>query len=237
MPALKDVLTKGLPEGYVPVENAPASTPPTDNPQEASSSARCPLPPTNADADSIRTFQKGSSTPQFRVMPLVPQSGGTTTVTTGGSTSGSGGGSGSSGSGGGTPTPTPTPAPTSQTISVTANVAPLGAVITQVTASRSFQLFSISANAGCCVRLYGNAAAQSVDNARAIDAPVPAELTQNIIIDVVFDTTPYFWTTQNIVGVNSDSPQGKTLYVTILNPTDTPLSNATVFITFLPLES
>jgi len=227
MPALKDVLTKGLPAGYVPVEETPPSTPPTDNPQEASSTARCPLPPTNADADSIRTFQKGSSTPQFRVMPLVPQTGGTTIVTSGGSTA-----SESSSSGGSTSTPA-----TAQTISVTVNIAPLDAVVTQVTASRSFQLFSISANAGCCVRLYGNATAQTTDNARAIDAPVPAELTQNILVDVVFDTTPYFWTTQNIVGVNADSPQGKTLYVTILNATDTPLSNVTVFITFLPLES
>jgi hypothetical protein len=229
MPALKDVLTKGLPAGYVFVENAPASTPPTDNPQEASSNARCPLPPTNADADSIRTFQKGSSTPQFRVMPLVPQTGGNAVVTEVSASSSTS--STSSGSGSTSTSATP------QTISVTANIAPLDAIVTQVTASRSFQLFSISANAGCCVRIYGNAAAQSIDNARAIDAPVPAELTQNIIIDVVFDTVPYFWTTQNIVGVNSDSPQGKTLYVTILNTTDTPLSNVTVFITFLPLES
>ena len=229
MPSLKDVLSKGLPEGYVPVENAPPAAPPTDDAQFSSSMARCPLPPTNADADSIRTFQKGSSTPQFRIMPIVPQSGGTTTVTESSSTSSSSGSSSSSSSSGTTLT--------AQTISVTANVAASEAVVTQVTASRSFQLFSISANAGCCVRLYGNAAAQSVDNARAIDAPVPAELTQNILIDVVFDTTPYFWTTQNIAGVNSDSPQGKTLYVTILNPTDTPLSNVTVFITFLPLES
>ena len=161
-------------------------------------------------------------------MPLVPQSGGTTTVVTGGATSSS------SGSSGGTPTPTPTP--TSQTISLTANIAPLGSIVTQVIAAKAFQLFSISANAGCCVRLYGSAVAQNTDNARAIDAPVPAELTQNIIVDVVFDVVPYFWNTQNIVGVNADSPQGKALYVTILNATDTPLSNVTVFITFLPLE-
>jgi hypothetical protein len=228
MPSLKDVLSKGLPEGYVPVDNAPPAAPPTDDAQFSSSMARCPLPPTNADADSIRTFQKGSSTPQFRVMPLVPQSGGTTTITEASSTSSSGSSSSSSGS---------STTPTAQTISVTVNVSASEAVVTQVTASRSFQLFSIATNAGCCVRLYGNAAAQSTDNARAIDAPVPAELTQNILVDVVFDTIPYFWTTQNIVGVNSDSPQGKTLYVTILNTTDTPLSNVTVFITFLPLES
>ena len=225
MPALKDVLSKGLPEGYVPVENAPPATSPVDDAQFSSPTVRCPLPPTNADADSLRTFQKGSSTPQFRVMPLPPQTGGSTTVTEGGSSSSS------SGSGGGTAVSVAT------TVSTTVNIPANGATITRIAATQSFQLLSISTNAPCCVRLYGNAAAQDTDSSRAIDAPVPAELTQNIIIDLVFDTTPYFWTTQNIMGVNADSPQGTTLYVTILNPNAVPISNLTVYITFLPLET
>ena len=225
MPALKDVLSKGLPEGYVPVENAPPATSPVDDAQFSSPTVRCPLPPTNADADSLRTFQKGSSTPQFRVMPLPPQTGGSTTVTEGGSSSSS------SGSGGGTAVSVAT------TVSTTVNIPANGATITRIAATQSFQLLSISTNAPCCVRLYGNAAAQDTDSSRAIDAPVPAELTQNIVIDLVFDTTPYFWTTQNIMGVNADSPQGTTLYVTILNPNAVPISNLTVYITFLPLET
>jgi hypothetical protein len=225
MPALKDVLSKGLPEGYVPVENAPPATSPVDDAQFSSPTVRCPLPPTNADADSLRTFQKGSSTPQFRVMPLPPQTGGSTTVTEGGSSSSS------SGSGGGTAVSVAT------TVSTTVNIPANGATITRIAATQSFQLLSISTNAPCCVRLYGNAAAQDTDSSRAIDAPVPAELTQNIIIDLVFDTAPYFWTTQNIMGVNADSPQGTILYITVLNPTAAPLSNATVYITYLPLET
>ena len=225
MPALKDVLSKGLPEGYVPVENAPPATSPVDDAQFSSPTVRCPLPPTNADADSLRTFQKESSTPQFRVMPLPPQTGGSTTVTEGGSSSSS------SGSGGGTAVSVAT------TVSTTVNIPANGATITRIAATQSFQLLSISTNAPCCVRLYGNAAAQDTDSSRAIDAPVPAELTQNIVIDLVFDTTPYFWTTQNIMGVNADSPQGTTLYVTILNPNAVPISNLTVYITFLPLET
>ena len=228
MPALKDVLTKGLPEGYVPVENAPTAPPatsPVDDAQFSSPTVRCPLPPTNADADSLRTFQKGSSTPQFRVMPLPPQTGGSTTVTEGGSSSSS------SGSGGGTAVSVAT------TVSTTVNIPANGATITRIAATQSFQLLSISTNAPCCVRLYGNAAAQDTDSSRAIDAPVSAELTQNIIIDLVFDTAPYFWTTQNIMGVNADSPQGTILYITVLNPTAAPLSNATVYITYLPLET
>ena len=225
MPALKDVLSKGLPEGYVPVENAPPATSPVDDAQFSSPTVRCPLPPTNADADSLRTFQKGSSTPQFRVMPLPPQTGGSTTVTEGGSSSSS------SGSGGGTAVSVAT------TVSTTVNIPANGATITRIAATQSFQLLSISTNAPCCVRLYGNAAAQDTDSSRAIDAPVSAELTQNIIIDLVFDTAPYFWTTQNIMGVNADSPQGTILYITVLNPTAAPLSNATVYITYLPLET
>ena len=231
MPALKDVLTKGLPEGYIPVENAPTAPPatsPVDDAQFSSPTVRCPLPPTNADADSLRTFQKGSSTPQFRVMPLPPQTGGSITVTEGGSSSSSGGSGGGSGG---------TAISAATTVSITANIPANGATITSIAATQSFQLLSISTNAPCCVRLYGNAAAQDTDSSRAIDAPVPAELTQNIVIDLVFDTTPYFWTTQNIMGVNADSPQGTTLYVTILNPNAVPISNLTVYITFLPLET
>jgi hypothetical protein len=109
-------------------------------------------------------------------------------------------------------------------------------VLTQITINRSFQLFSVAANAPCCVRLYGNAAAQSGDSSRPVDAPVPAELTQNIILDVVFDTAPFFWNTQNIVGFNANTPQGTTLYMTVLNLSSAPISNAGIFITFVPIE-
>jgi hypothetical protein len=231
MPALKDVLTKGLPEGYVPVENAPTAPPatsPVDDAQFSSSMVRCPLPPTNADADSLRTFQKGSSTPQFRVMPLPPQTGGTAEVTTGGASTSSSSSSSSSGS-----STSAVPMTAAVTVSVPAN----DAVLTRVTASRSFQLFSVGTTAPCNVRLYGTQGAQSSDVSRQVDAPVPAELTQNILLDVVFDTTPYSWNTQNIVGVNGDSPQSTNLYVSVFNPNPTPLSNVSIYVTYFPLES
>ena len=228
MPALKDVLTKGLPEGYVPVENAPPATSPVDDAQFSSSMVRCPLPPTNADADSLRTFQKGSSTPQFRVMPLPPQTGGAAVVTTGGASGGaSGGGSSSSGS----------VSAIVRTATVSVNIPANSAVLTRVAASRSFQLFSVGSTAPADVRLYGSQATQSSDSSRKIDAPVPAELTQGLLLDVVFDTVPYFWNTQNITGVNADSPQTTNLYVSVFNPNPIPLSNVTVYITYLPLES
>ena len=228
MPALKDVLSKGLPEGYVPVENAPNAPPatsPVDDAQFSSSMVRCPLPPTNADADSLRTFQKGSSTPQFRVMPLPPQTGGTSVVTTGGASTSSGGSS----SGG--------VSAIARTATVSVNIPANSAVLTRVAASRSFQLFSVGSTAPADVRLYGSQATQSSDSSRKIDAPVPAELTQGLLLDVVFDTVPYFWNTQNITGVNADSPQTTNLYVSVFNPNPIPLSNVTVYITYLPLES
>lgn len=227
MPALKDVLTKGLPAGYVPVDMSPSppGVQPDDQAQQSSSMARCPLPPTTADADSLRTFEKGSSTPQFRVMPIPPQNGGTTTVTTGSaSTSSSSSSSGSS------------TTSVAQTAAVTVSIPANSAILTRVTASRSFQLFSVGTTAPCDVRLYGNQGAQSADSSRQIDGPVPAELSQNIILDVVFDTTPYFWNTQNITGVNADSPQSTSLYVSVFNPQSTPVSNITVYITFVPIE-
>ena len=228
MPALKDVLSKGLPEGYVPVENAPPATSPVDDAQFSSSMVRCPLPPTNADADSLRTFQKGSSTPQFRVMPLPPQTGGAA-VTTGGVSGGASTSSGGSSSG--------SVSAIVRTATVSVNIPANSAALTRVAASMSFQLFSVGSTAPVEVRLYGRQATQSSDSSRHIDAPVPAELTQGLLLDVVFDTVPYFWNTQNIAGVNADSPQTTNLYVSVFNPNPVPLSNVTVYITYLPLES
>jgi len=227
MPPLKDVLTKGLPAGYVPVEGTPPPPQPSDDAQFSSPRSRSPLPPTNADADSLRTFQKGSSTPQFRNLPLPPPTSATTSTTSSGasfSSGSSGGGSSSSSS-------------VAKTISVTVNVPANSATLTRVTASRSFQLFSLGTTAPCDVRLYGNQGVQSTDISRQTDAPVPAELSQNIILNVVFDTAPYFWNTQNISGLNADNPQGTSLYVSVFNPNSTPLSNVTVYITFVPIES
>ena len=226
MPPLKDRLFKGLPDGYVPVEGTPPPPQPSDDAQFSSPRSRSPLPPTNADADSIRTFQKGSSTPQFRNLPLPPPTSATTSTTSSGASfsSGSSGGGSSSSS-------------VAKTISVTVNVPANSATLTRVTASRSFQLFSVGATAPCDVRLYGNQGAQSADSSRQTDAPVPAELSQNIILNVVFDTAPYFWNTQNISGLNADNPQGTSLYVSVFNPNSTPLSNVTVYITYVPIES
>jgi len=228
-------------------EPNPPAVQSNDQAQQASSVMRCPIPATNADADSIRMAQKGHSSPQFRILPLPPQSGGSTVIKTGGGISAASGSSSSGVSAAVTAAISAAIAPaiaaaaaaavvTPQTILVTVNVPANSAITTTATASHSFQLISISTNQPCDVRLYGSQAAQSGDTIRQVDAPVPAELTQGIIIDVDFDTTPYFWNTQNIVGVNSDSPNTKNLYVSVFNSSSTPLSNVTVYITYFPLE-
>lgn len=190
---------------------------------------RCPLPPVGADPDSLRQFE-GNESPKFRVLPLIPPTGGTTTVTTSGGSSSSGG---SGGSGGTTPT-----AINAKTVTLTIGaVGPNAAVRTQLSLSQSYQLVSLTANNPCCIRLYGTAAAQSGDSVRPPDNPVPAEITMNLIIDVVLDTVPYVWQTQNIVGANQDSPQSATTYITVINPSVTGLSNVVVTITYAPLET
>lgn len=187
---------------------------------------RCPLPPVGADPDSLRQFE-GHESPKFRVLPLQPQTGGSTTVeefaSSGGSSSSGGGGSSAF-----------TIVPKTVSVSIATLI---GSALVPVTLSQSFQLLYISANQPCCVRLYGSAASRTADIGRAVDAPVPAEVTQGLVIDVVLDTSPYLWQTQNIIGANQDATQGTTGYLNVINPSASPLSGLTVTIGYVPLET
>jgi hypothetical protein len=229
--ALKDNLidlSKGWPEGFTPIDNPPATE--TATPVLSSSRMRTPLPATNADADLINQTEAGGQSLSFRMMPLPPPQG-SVTVTTGGS---GGTGSSSSGSGGSS-----TPAvlnPTTVTLSIPfldgSSLARLAVLMSQ-----SFQLLSIASNNPVNVRLYGNISAQVLDVSRPPDAPVPAEVGQNIIIDVILDTNPFIWYSQNICGANQSSPQTPTIYVTAINPSSVPISGTNISITFVQLEN
>jgi hypothetical protein len=190
---------------------------------------RCPLPPVGADPDSLRQFE-GTGSPKFRVLPLIPSTGGTTNVTQGGGSSTSGG------SGGGSGTSSNTLSAKTSTV-VLATIPPFSAVRTTINLSQSFQLLSIAANAGCCIRLYGSLAGQAADSARPVDAPPAAEVTQNLIIDIVLDTAPFIWQTQNIIGANQNAPQSTTIYVTVINPGGAGLGSTTVTVNYIPLET
>jgi hypothetical protein len=63
-----------------------------------------------------------------------------------------------------------------------------------------------------------------------------AEVANNLISDVIFDTVPYAWAWQNRIGANQDSPQANNLYVSIKNLSGSTASPS-VTITFLPLET
>jgi hypothetical protein len=103
--------------------------------------------------------------------------------------------------------------------------------------AKSFQLLQVFANAKCEVRLYGTSVSQGFDAARTTDEPVPPETVPNIISSVALDQTPYQWYWQNRIGANADSPQSKTIYVTVKNISATDAASLTVTISFLPLES
>lgn len=190
---------------------------------------RCPLPPVGADPDSLRQFE-GSESPKFRVLPLQPQTGGTTTV----KEFGGGAGSGSSSSGGSSTST----AIVAKTVSATfVSIAGGTAATTTVVMSQSFQVLSIAANQGCCIRLYSTAAFRTGDIGRGVDVAVPAEVTQGIIIDVVLDTTPFIWQPQSIVGANSDQVQSANIYMTVINPGSAAINGVLVTISYVPLET
>jgi hypothetical protein len=228
MPSLRDALSTALPN-YINTPPRPpvASVLPTYNKQNQY--LRCILPPFNADTDTLRQFESGSANPKIRVIPLPPRAvvGSSTTINNNLSVSG---GSGS------TNTTTNTLLPLSAFI--TTSLLPAGTTYSgSVSLSQSFQLISVAANYPCEIRLYGTALAQSFDAARPTDTPVPAEVSDNIISCVNLDTPPYTWPFQNRIGANQDSPQGTSLYVTVVN-TDPALTEAiTVAIVYVPLET
>ena len=234
MPSIKDAKNADL-SGYTP---SPAPQLPvvaqtiTGDRLKANPSIRCPLPPFNSDPDTLRQFENGTLSPKIRVLPLPPNpgsGGGTTTIVNNVGTSGS--------SGGGTSTNTTTTLVASSVAPVTGLLIAGGVFTGTVLLAKSFQLLSISANAACEVRLYGTAAAQAFDAARPLDTPVSPEVTSNLIVDVVLDTLPYFWPLQNIVGANQDTPQSKTLYISVFNLAGAPVTNIAVTLNYVALES
>ena len=228
MPSLKEAISTALPN-YVPATPQPPVAPILPHFNQQNRYLRCILPPFNADVDSLRQFDNGSSSPKTRVMPLPGHStiGGKTTITNNITSSSS-----SSGSGTGAVVLLPL------SVFLTTTLLPVGSVYTgSIALSQSFQLISVSTTAPCEVRLYGTALAQAHDASRNADDPVAPEISSNIISCVNLDTSPYIWNFQNRVGANQDSPQGTAIYVTVIN-TDPSLAEAvTVTLVYVPLET
>lgn len=176
---------------------------------------RCPIPPVwQASPDALRMFTNNGVIPQTRIFtPSTPTntlSGGVVNEFVSGRSASTG-----SGTGGGSTTPTTNSAV--QGPITTGALNPNATTTATLQASKSFQLLTLSANRACRIQLYGTNQARSSDAGRPLDVSPPAGSTQNIICDVVLDTSPFTWAFQSRVGANADSPQGKVIYVRITN--------------------
>jgi hypothetical protein len=232
MPPLKDMLASRNPDVVMPgrkLEIPPPVALPGQGTFRSTPHIRSPLPPFNAQIDTLRQFNEGNtSSPRKRVIPLPSSVGVGNAVTTVSNTTII-----SSSSGGGSTTPTLA----ARTVVATTPILSAGAISTQtITMAKSFQLIAAVANVQCEFRLYGSPGAQSNDSSRVTDAPIPAEVFNGMITDLVFDTPPYAWNFQNITGVNADDPQDTHAFLTVINTSG---SSAQIQITlvFLPLES
>src|ERR1035438_6645497 len=90
------------------MDSAPASE--TVKTPAPSNTMRTPLPPTSADADLLRQSERGSASPQFRIMPLPQTGGASVTIKTSGGSFSSPSSSGNSGGSGSSVTPATNPA-------------------------------------------------------------------------------------------------------------------------------
>ena len=216
MPALAERTTSQVDmSGYVPVDKlsaAPAQGIPSSNLEPGYNVyIRCPLPPVwTSSPDSLRQYYRNNLVPQTRLFnPPNPS-----LSVTGGSTGNVTNITGSSGSGGGGSSSTVVIA---QTSLKTTSIGPNANFTGSFALSKAFQLLTIGASSPCRVRLYGTFAAQSADAYRGLDIPPPAGTVQNIICDIVLDTSPFVWTFQDRVGANGDSPITSYVYITVTN--------------------
>jgi hypothetical protein len=209
---------------------SPISLPGKENSFLVNPWIRSPLPPINAGPDTLRQFNDGNqSIPQRRLLPLpapaLGSTGGTTVTNTVVTATASGSSSASTGL-------------TTVTLNYVSPLLVSGAAATQAlnVSSKSYQLISMKSNGACEIRIYGSAVAQATDFSRIAYDPLPAELGNNLVTDVVLDTAPYVWNWQNRVGANQDSPQASIAYLTVFNTGNLP-QNIQIAFVVLPLES
>lgn len=229
MPSLKDMLAVKSISGFAAAEKN--TTPPAVQPGGALGQnpyRRCPLPPFSATVDTLRQFDESGKVPARRVIPLPLQTAGT-----GGSVTNVTNVTAASGGSGGSTTPTLTSASVTFTVPT---LAPGQVYTTTIQMAKSFQLLLLTSSNPVEVRLYGTSLSQTIDISRPTDTAPPFEVTQNLITDVVFDTSPFQWNWQNRIGANADNPQTKAIYVTVVNYGVSGVSASNMSVTYLPLE-
>lgn len=176
--------------------------------------------------DQLRGFHLGGMIPQYRtILPAQNNNSGTSSGTaTSVVTSG--------GSSGGTSNP-----PKAQTASITTSVlSPGGQFTGSLSMAKSYIVLFVSVNTAARVRLYSTAAAQTVDLSRPITSGAGFGTEQGIVGDMVLDTAPVVWEAQNMTGVNGDSPQGATAYLTCDNLSSSSTA-INVSVVYVPLQS
>lgn len=235
MPRLSDAIGQDL-SAYTEVEKSSpqAALPPSQGQEPVlNSMIRCPLPPIyQVSPDNLRQFYQGGQVPQTRILAPFIQNGnsGNTTINETNV-------SGSSGGGGGGGSSVIIKPPTAQIVSITSGlVGPQETFTGILSVAKSFQLLSLSTSSPARVQLYGTSLASIGDGYRGLDVPPPAGTVQNIVCDVVLDTTPFRWFFQDRVGSNADSPQATTIYVRLTN-LDTTSDLITMSLGFVPMES
>ena len=188
--------------------------------------ARCPLPPSNNSADSLRQWGQGSEVPVFRTSapPANSNGGGGTTIVNATSSSSSSGGI------------TPATLPSAQNASVTTPTLAPGQTWTgTLQMSKSFIIVQVTTSAFARVELYGSKIAQTLDLSRPV-TQAPKNTTSGLILDVAL-LTAKTWQVLDCVGSNDDATQrSATIYITITN-LSTGAGAITASLLFVPEES
>jgi hypothetical protein len=212
MPLLRESMLSNLDmSGYQEIETPVKANAPTPNANlEPGLNAylRCPLPPVwTTPPDSLRQFYQKDVVPQWRLFnpPTLQANSGSVTINNFATSSSSGGGGSTSS------------IVVSQTSIKTPSLGPNKKFVSSLTLAKTFQILQVSANASCRIQLYGTQAEQNGDLYRVIDQPPPAGSAQNIITDVVLDTSPFQWSWQDRCGSNNESPRTTTVYITVTN--------------------
>jgi len=233
MPSLHDAINTDR-SNLTPVEPStiPAGNPPPIDTSKVNSllknaNQRCPLPPSNNSADSLRQWGQGDPVPSFRTQtPPSNVVGGATSATT--SVEVVGGASSSTST-------TTTSLAKAQNVSLTTPpLAPSQTWTGTIQIAKSFTMLRVSANSYCRTELYGTASGQTLDLSRPV-TQAPVNTTQSLIMDVVL-LTALSWQVLDCVGSNGDNPQTSTIYVTITN-LSTAVQAFTVSMQFVPSES
>lgn len=187
--------------------------------------ARCPLPPSNNSADSLRQWGQGTDVPVFRTSAPTTNAngggGGTTIINQ----------TGSSSSGG----TTPATLPSSQNASVTTPTLAPGQTWTgTLQMAKSFIVVQVTGSAFARVELYGTKLAQTLDLSRPVTKS-PPNTTQGLIMDVALLTSKT-WQVLDCVGSNDDTTRNSTIYITVTN-LSTGAGKITVSLLYVPEES